>query len=130
MRSVIEAYIGIWSVLFLLLIATAFTSINMNVKNAVNMYDDLKEQVEASNGAFINSSDLYSYDSNSSGLATLDNNGYKYNYSIQRLRVTDENITDSDETYIYNNIYKITFNYTYVVPLFGRQEYPIVGFTN
>ena len=41
----------------------------------------------------------------------------------------DSNILAQNETWIYNDIYKISLVYTYSVPLFGTQVYPIEGYT-
>lgn len=156
MKSVVDSYVGLWLIMVFLMLCIAFTSINLNVVQARRMYNDIKSSVQASNGAYV-SDDGYFFQSNSNfptnpssiftaaGLSgtptkvsatadqekTLAKDSYDYYYIIQRqdmTAVTGEK-ADLNETWIYNDLYKITFVYRYNIPLFGKQVYPIVGFT-
>lgn len=133
MKSVVDAYIGLWLIMVFLVLCIAFTSINLNVIQARKMYNDIKAQVQAANGAFVGESG-YEYDSTTAPQAndvrTLAANGYQYKYRVTRQQLSASDIKQADnETWIYNDIYKIDFKYRYGVPLFGVQEYPIVGYT-
>ena len=126
MKQVVEAYAGLWVIMFLFLIAMAFTSINLHVAQARRIMDSIKSEVQASNGQYVfnhpipdtgYTEDVYNPD-----------NSYKYSYTIERSSLIDDSINDADETYIYNSVYKISLKYTYWVPLFGKQVYPIETF--
>lgn len=125
MKQVVEAYVGLWIIVFMLMLALAFTSINMHVSQARKLANDIKVEVQASNGTLIpdgeNQSKTWESD------AKLENEGYQFDYTITR-QVLNSSGSDPGETYIYNDIYKIQLNYEYIVPLFGRQIYPIVMF--
>lgn len=130
MKNIIEGYIGIWIVLILLYLCLAFTSINMNVVQARNLLDTYKNEISASNGDIVGSSNKYVFDSDSKNI-TLSNNGYEYDVTITRLSLYNDGTHDiyndatKDSTFVYNNLYKVQLNYTYAVPLFGKQVYPI-----
>lgn len=130
MKNIIESYIGIWIVLILLYLCLAFTSINMNVVQARNLLETYKEEVSASNGGIVDSSNEYIFDSSSQGI-TMANNGYQFTCKITRLSLYSDGTTDvyddatKDNTFIYNNLYKVQLTYKYTVPLFGEQVYPI-----
>lgn len=148
MRAMIEAYVGVWVILVLFLLGMSFTLINMNVIQARKIFSDVKAEVQASNGQIIaegaavngyksgdaNSiildSALMNKDSQGNAIPeiTLKNYGYHYEYKVTRQSVTDRDKHASDETYIYNDLYKISMKYEYSVPLFGRQVYPMTGF--
>lgn len=130
MKNIIEGYIGLWIVLILLYLCLAFTSINMNVVQARNVLQTYKEEVQASNGGIVDSSNKYTYDSKSNGI-TLNNNGYHFKCEIKRLSLYNNggtsiyNDATKDSTFVYNNLYKVQLTYEYTVPLFGKQVYPI-----
>lgn len=133
MKNIIEGYIGIWIVLILLYLCLAFTSINMNVINAKNIMNDVKSQISASNGSIVDDSNVYVYKSKDSNI-TLANNGYSFEYKITRQSLyKDANGNDiyedalRDNTFMYNNLYKVELKYRYTVPLFGKQVYPITS---
>lgn len=133
MKQVIESYSAIFVIMIMFLLGTAFTSINMNVTQARKIYNDIKAEVQASNGSIVNASNRYYYNSTSEGNTykyTLENNGYQYEYSVVRQSIQNDSIQSADETYIYNDLYKISLKYEYFVPLFGRQVYPMTGFAN
>ena len=147
MKSIVDSYIGLWLIMLFLMLGIAFTTINLNVVQARKMYNDIKSQIQASNGIDVPSNGTYSYDSNtgetiynqngtdtkttdSDGKRTLSKDGYTYTYTVERKKLTaDSNILADNETWIYNDIYKISLNYEYTVPLFGKQTYPITGYT-
>lgn len=125
MKALIESYIGVWFIMFLMLLALAFTCINMNVAQARKILSDIKAEVQASNGAIV-PKDTGVYTSSSS--ATLEDNGYTWDCNITRQSMLIDGAYEDGETFMYNNIYKISFKYEYYVPLFGRQIYPIETF--
>jgi hypothetical protein len=132
LKNIIEGYIGIWIVMLLLYLCLAFTTINMNVVQAKNILNDVKAQVSASNGSIVDSStNEYSYKSSDNSI-TLKNNGYSFEYKITRQSLykdaSGNDVYDDatrDNTFQYNNLYKIELKYRYVVPIFGTQVYPI-----
>lgn len=124
MRTVVESYVGLWVIMLMLMLGIAFTSINMNVSQARKIASDIKAEVQASNGKIVDSTDILT----GGGTATLESNGYEYNYEIQRQSLVDLDKKEDSESYIYNSIYKIKLEYKYAVPLFGTQIYPIVTF--
>ena len=130
MRNVIESYAGIWVICILFIIGLAFTCINLNVTQARKIYNDVKSEVQASNGAIVPSSGRYYYSSatDTTNKYSLQGNGYQYEYSIIRKSVGTDNMRSADETYIYNDLYQISLKYEYYVPLFGKQVYPITGY--
>lgn len=130
MKQVVENYAGVWVICILFVFAMAFTMINLHVVQARKIFNDIKSEVQASNGAIVDSSDRYYYTSHpdTDPDYTLAKDGFQYEYSVIRQSVTDMNIQNADETYIYNDLYKISLKYEYNVPLFGRQIYPMTGF--
>jgi hypothetical protein len=115
----------------LMMLCIAFTSINLNVVQARKMYSDIKAQIQASNGYYVDDATGLSFDSTlatGDDKRTLAGNGYQYKYTVIRQQLSSAK-QDDNETWIYNDIYKISFRYTYTVPLFGKQTYPIVGYT-
>ena len=54
-----------------LVLCIAFTSINLNVVQARKMYNDIKSQVQASNGINIPASGEYTFDSTTTNDETL-----------------------------------------------------------
>lgn len=145
MRNVIECYVGIWILLVLFMVAIAFTSVNMHVIQARKIFNDLRAEVQASNGSFLNDSNYYYYDSKdgkfyrqqgatdageSTGnkLITISTDGYEFEYSVIRLSAEEQAKASADNTYMYNNLYKISLRYVYTVPLFGTQVYPMTGY--
>lgn len=133
MKQVIESYSAIFIILILFLLGTAFTTINMNITQARKIYNDIKSEVQASNGAIVDDTDRFYYNSTDASNAfvyTLTSNGYQYEYSVVRQSLVGNNAQANDETYIYNDLYKISLKYEYYVPLFGRQVYPMTGFAN
>ena len=133
MRQVIEAYALILTIALLSILAVAFTSINLNIVQARRIYNDVRTEVQASNGAIVpTDTNVYNSTTNHPYLTQdfLNEHHYGFMYTINRESLTpsNHNITQEDETFIYNSIYRINFVYVYSVPLFGRQYYPIVGY--
>lgn len=130
MKSIIDSYIGLWLIMLFLVLGIAFTSVNMNVVQARKIYSDVKAVVQASNGATVPQDAALEYKSWEDGTVSLSRNGYSYAYKITRKPLSaDEGLQADNETWIYNDIYRIDFVYEYNVPLFGRQVYPISGYT-
>ena len=131
MRNVVEVYVGIWILMVLFLLGVAFTSVNMNITQARKIYNDIRAEVQASNGYFVpDDSNRFYYSSWDVGndTATLERDGYQFEYSVIRLSNDVASERSADDTFIYNNLYKISLRYVYVVPLFGRQVYPLTGY--
>lgn len=131
MKQVIESYSAIFIVLILFLMGMSFTTINMNVTQARKIFNDIRSEVQASNGAIVDSTDRYYYnstDESNTYVYKLTTTGYQYEYSIVRQSIVGNSAQSDDETYIYNDLYKISLKYEYYVPLFGRQIYPMTGF--
>lgn len=127
MKQVVEAYAGLWVIMFMFLLAMAFTSINIHVSQARRIMDSIKAEVQASNGQYVFNKQI----DPTNGLEDevfKPENAYKYSYKIEKQSLIEDNINDADETYIYNDVYKISLKYTYWVPLFGKQVYPIEVF--
>lgn len=57
MKQVVESYVVLWVIMFMFFFAFAFTSINLNVAQARKIVNDIKTEVQASNGAFVNNSE-------------------------------------------------------------------------
>ncbi len=127
MRIIIESYAGIWVMLLLFIIAMAFTTININVGQARKIYNDIRAEVQASNGSVVDDTGRFYYNSATDNVKSS-TSGYQFEYSIIRQGLVDDNIQAGDETYIYNNVYKISMRYEYYVPLFGKQVYPMTGY--
>jgi hypothetical protein len=133
-KSLIEAYVGIWIIILLLYLCLAFTSINMNVVQARNILSDIKANVSASNGSIVDTEkNTYTYDSASKDI-TLKNNGYTFTYTVTRLSLYIDsegnniyNNATEESTFVYNDLYKVELNYEYTVPLFGKQTYPLTA---
>ncbi len=128
MKQVIEVYAGIWIIMILMWTAIAFTVINLNVAQARKTYNDVKAEIQACNGnmeAFRNAnSDKYNPET---GL--FEYNGGSFSYTLDVSRVDNlRNYEAGNETYIYNDLFKIDLEYTYHVPLFGKQLYPQIGY--
>lgn len=130
MKNIVEAYIGVWVLTILLYLCLAFTSINMNVSQARDIANDIKTQIKASNGSIL-TENTYTYKSKDDGI-TLKNNGYSFDYTITKQSLyTDENGQNvyadisNDNSFKYNDIYKVELYYRYTVPIFGTQLYPI-----
>ena len=130
MKQVVDSYAGIWVIMILFLLAMSFTIINMNTIQARKIYNDLKAEVQASNGAIVDDTNRYYFSSSegSDPLATLEDDGYQYECSIVRQNGLSDNISVDDETFIYNSLYKVSLKYEYYVPLFGKQVYPLTGY--
>ena len=91
MKNVIEMYLGIWVIMILLYLCLAFTSINMNVVQARNILNTVKEEVRASNGGVLKDNLTYTVKSKDKGV-TLANNGYSFEYKITKQSLyTDKN---------------------------------------
>ena len=86
MRTVVESYVGLWVIVFILMLGIAFTSINMNVAQARKIAADIKAEVQASNGQIVDSTDILT---GSSG-ATIASNGYEYDYESEESLTTTE----------------------------------------
>lgn len=128
MKSIIESYVGIWIILIFTLISTAFLNIHLNVIQARRITNEIKTEVQATNGAGVPiDTNTYKYDSSEDNLSFDDGSLYCYNYTIERCTITDKR--EEGQTYIYNDVYKINLNYHYIVPLFGEQIYPVTTYT-
>lgn len=133
MKQVVESYAALFIVLILFLMGIAFTSINMNVIQARKIFNDIKSEVQASNGSIVDASGRYYYnsaDESNAYVYSLSEDGYQFEYSIVRQSIVGNSIQSDDETYIYNDLYKVSLKYEYYVPLFGKQVYPMTGFAN
>ena len=131
MRSVVETYAAIVIILMIFLLGMSFTTINLNITQARKIYNDIKSEIQASNGAIVDDSNYYKFRSfeGDNTTYTLSTTGYQYEFSVTRQSILDSTTIESeDETYIYNDLYKISLKYEYYVPLFGRQIYPMTGF--
>lgn len=136
MKQVIEAYVGIWILIIIMYICMAFTMINLNVTQARKTYNDIKAEISACNGSLeayknqhADSNITISPDGTELSYIVI-KNGSGYSVSIKN---TEKNREDSwensdNQTFIYNDLYKIDMNYFYSVPIFGMQNYPIKGY--
>ena len=131
MKTVIESYVGIWAIMLFLMLCISFTSINMNVVQARNIYNSVRSEVMASNGAVVNSTGPFTYNSSDAShganCISAAKDGYQFSYKITRQSAVDSDKTADNQTFKYNSIYKIELKYTYAVPLFGEQVYLISG---
>lgn len=132
MKAMVEVYVGFWLLMLFMVLAMSFTSINLHVNQARRLYNDVKAELQASNGAICTEarkqSDgtyLWSFADNQ---CNISDDGFAVAYTVEQQYTTDEDIIDSDETWIYNNVYKLTVVYVYTVPFFGYQVYPMTGF--
>lgn len=156
MKQVIEIYVGLWVLLFMFLLAVAFTSINLHITQARKIYNDIRAEVQASNGAILNVPSWSAaekqaladsmgvtfkdkYPDNTPGMvntkrilaeskAQYSDKGYHYSFSVVRQGDMLSGIGSNDESFIYNDTYKISLLYEYYVPLFGKQVYPLTGY--
>jgi hypothetical protein len=125
MKNVIEGYVGIWIFLVLFYMCMAFTCLNLNVIQARNLMSSIKAQVSASDGAIIPSGeDSYTYDSLADGIS-IDENGYEFTYTVVRQNPIGLDKAADNSSFIYNYSYKISMKYSYHIPLFGYQTYPL-----
>lgn len=132
MRQVIESYALILIIALIAMIAISFTSLNLNIVQARRIYNDIRAEVQASNGAIVPSSNnVLTSDPKymSNGFLTDHHYGFTYCITRQPITAVDANIASEDETFIYNSIYKIDFIYIYSIPIFGTQYYPISGYS-
>lgn len=132
MKQLVEAYIGIWLLCILLWIGIAFTGINLHTAQARKTFNDIKAEVQACNGdlsAFhtISTSQNITYDA-ATDIYTYQGTSYHYDFKITQVSAGDSAYTASNETYIYNSLYKLQLDYYYAVPLFGGQVYPQIGY--
>lgn len=125
MKNVIESWVAVLVVLLIFILGVAFTSVNMHVLHARRVYNDIKAEIQASNGQIVGDTDeligSYKWDDDSAI--------YKYTYRITRQNTLASDMHEDDETYIYNELYKVELIYVYTVPYFGRLTYPLTGFT-
>lgn len=122
MRQVIETYAIVWAVAIIMVLAIAFTSINMHTIQARKIYNDIRAEIQSSNGALVDSSDTLELKK------VVRENAYWYECKITRQTPVAHNKADDAETFIYNSIYRIELIYHYAVPLFGAQTYPLAGY--
>lgn len=137
MRTIVETYVGIWVIMLIFMLAIAFTSVNAHVSQARRVFNDIKAEVQASNGAVLSpstggtkvgaSGNEYVWDF-ATNKCTFKEDGFEFAYIISRQQYKKNSITEYDETFIYNDLYKVTLIYVYKVPFFGYQVYPITGF--
>ena len=123
MKQVVEAYVGLWVIMFMLLLAMAFTSINLHVAQARRIMDSIKAEIQASNGQYVFNNPIP--DDGFEDTVHPEGSTFRYSYKVERQSLIDDGINDADETYIYNSVYKINLKYVYWVPLFGKQIYQI-----
>ena len=125
MKNVIEGYIGIWIFLLLFYLCLAFTSLNMNIVQARNLMSSIKAQVSASDGAIIPEGQTsYTYKSTDHDIS-IAKNGYEFTYTVTRESPVDLTEASKNSGFIYNYVYRVSMRYTYHIPLFGKQTYPI-----
>lgn len=132
MRQVIESYALILIIALIAMLAISFTSLNLNIVQARRIYNDIRAEVQASNGAIVPSSNnVLTSDPKYLSTGFLNEHHYGFTYCITRqpITATNANIASEDETFIYNSIYKIDFIYIYSIPIFGTQYYPISGYS-
>ena len=101
MRQVIETYALIWFLMIMFLLGTAFTQINMHTSQARKIYNDIRSEVQASNGSIVDTTDRL-YKSTSDNGYSLTSNGFEYEYSPsnaieaeERLKETKSEIYDA-----------------------------------
>lgn len=128
MRQVIESYSYILVIVLILWLGIAFTAINLHTVQARRLYQNVRTEVQSSNGAMVDDSNIYTSSADKMTDDFRKQNGFGFKYVIERQNPLDQYEGEEDETFIYNSIYKITFIYVYNVPLFGQQVYPIEGF--
>lgn len=129
----IEMYTAFFMLVVFMLLATAFTAINIHIGQAKTLYNSLKAEVQASNGMYVPDSATpgsavpfgHSFEENG---YTFRDDGFEMAYYITREYDSNNDITNYNETWIYNDTYKLTMIYVYHVPFFGRQIYPISGY--
>lgn len=128
MKSVIESYVGVWIILIFTLLSIAFLNIHLNVMQARRINNEIKTEVQATNGSFVpTNTDIYIYKSSDAGISYENGNFYEYDYTVERCSAV--NNKDGGNSFIYNDVYKINLIYRYSVPLFGEQVYPITEYT-
>lgn len=137
MKTIIEIYVGIWVIMLVFMLAISFTSVNAHVSQARRVFNDIKAEVQASNGAVLSTQSggtqadsagnefVWDFETNK---CTFKEDGFEFAYIISRQEYVKNSITEYDETFIYNDLYKVTLIYVYKVPFFGYQVYPITGF--
>lgn len=130
MRNVIDGYVGIMIILVLVMLGVSFTTINMDVTMATKIYNEIVDEVQSTNGAIL-TSNKFSYDSSTDTYTytkKADNNAYSYEIVIKKESIGSPS-EDNAQTFIYNDIYRVDMNYTYNVPIFGKQIYKTGGYT-
>lgn len=127
MKNTIELYTSFFMVVLFMLLAMAFISINIHIGHAKTLYNSLKAEVQASNGMYIPEGNELSASFAENGY-TFKDDGFEMAYYITREYDSSEDITSYNETWLYNDTYKLTMIYVYNIPFFGRQVYPISGY--
>lgn len=127
MRQSIEIYIGFMMLMLIMILLMAFTTINMHVSHARTLYNSVKAQVQASNGAIVPSSGEYSADFRKNG-CTFKDDGFEVAYIVKRISSSSDSADQYNQTWIYNDVYRLDLFYVYNVPFFGCQVYPITGY--
>lgn len=127
MRQTVEMYIGFFMLLLIMILAMAFTTINIHVSHARTLYNSVKAQVQASNGAMVDSSNEFTADFVKNG-CTFRDDGFEVAYIVKRVSNSSDSAEQYNQTWIYNDIYRVDLFYVYNVPFFGRQVYPISGY--
>ena len=116
--------------MLIMMMCIAFTMINMHVIQARRIFNNVKVEVAASNGAFVpaRAGGRFTYDSNAIEGINIRDNGYQFQFYVERKELVDSNIGDDDQTFIYNSMYEVKMSYAYSVPFFGMQVYSQNGF--
>lgn len=127
MRQIVEMYTGFFMTILIMILAMAFTCINIHVSHARTLYNSVKAQVQASNGAMVDSSNEFSADFEKNG-CTFKDDGFEVAYMVHRVNTSSDAAEQYNQTWIYNDIYRVDLYYVYNVPFFGRQVYPISGY--
>lgn len=116
--------------MLIMMLCIAFTMINMHVIQARRIFNNIKTEVAASNGAFVPATPngRFEYDSNAVEGVNIHDNGYQFQFYVERRELLDSNIGADDQTFIYNSMYEVKMSYAYSVPFFGMQIYAQNGF--
>lgn len=101
MKQVVESYVVLWVIMFMFFFAFAFTSINLNVAQARKIVNDIKTEVQASNGA------LVCYDKNNDKVISEDEKYFEATFTTDKdgeFEVTDEMSLTKGNKYALGNL--------------------------
>lgn len=127
MKQTVEIYTAFLMLMLFMLLSMAFTSINLHVSQARTLYSSIKAEVQASNGVVVDDSGEFAVSFEDNG-CTFEKDGFQVAYIVERVQDSESSIHSYNESWIYNDVYKLTVIYVYNVPFFGRQIYPISGY--